>query len=96
MISVIRRKNAQVRNYFYEEVHKLGLDFIPSETDFVMVNVNRSSAEMIAAFKAQQILIGRRIPSLPEYIRITLGTQKEMSAFFNVLRDILEKRVANV
>ncbi len=94
MISVVRRQNAEVRRSFYEEVHKLNLEFIPSETDFVMVNVDRSSAEMIAAFKEHQILIGRRIPSLPEYIRITLGTRKEMSAFFNVLRDILEKRVS--
>lgn len=96
MISVIRRKNAQVRNDFYEEVQKLGLEFIPSETDFVMVNVNRSAAEMITAFKEHQIHIGRRIPSLPEHIRITLGTRKEMSAFFTVLRDILKKSVSKI
>ena len=94
MISLIRRKNAQVRKYFYEEARKLDLEFIRSETDFVMVNVNRSSAEIIAAFKDHQILIGRRIPSLPEYVRITLGTRKEMIAFFNVLRNILSTEVS--
>lgn len=89
MVSAVRRKNAQVRQLFYEEVKKLNMEFIPSETSFVMINVKRASTEMIAAFKEHHILIGRPIPSLPEHVRISLGTREEMKVFFNVLKKII-------
>jgi histidinol-phosphate aminotransferase len=94
MVSTVRRQNAEVRSFFYEESHKLSLEFIPSETNFVMMKANRSSTELISAFKEHQILIGRRIPSLPEHIRITLGTREEMSVFFDVLRNIIKREVS--
>ena len=89
MLAAVRRENVQVRRYFYEEVKKLNMEFIPSETSFVMFNAKRSSLEMISAFKGHQILIGRPIPSLPQHVRISLGTREEMKVFFNVLKKIV-------
>jgi histidinol-phosphate aminotransferase len=86
MVSAVRRKNARERQSFYDEMKKLNIEFIPSETSFVMFNGKRSSLELISAFKRHQILIGRPIPSLPEYVRISLGTREEMEVFFNVLK----------
>ena len=89
MVSAIRRKTAQARQSFYDEMKKLNMEFIPSETSFVMFNCNRSSIEMISAFKEHQILIGRPIPSFPQHVRISLGTKKEMEVFFSVLKKII-------
>ena len=33
--------NAESRNYFYREFEKIGLDYVPSEGNFVLVNVGR-------------------------------------------------------
>jgi histidinol-phosphate aminotransferase len=93
MISAVRRQNAQVRRFFYEETMELDMEVIPSETSFVMLHVKRPAADMITAFKSFQVLIGRPIASLPEYVRITLGTKEEMKVFFEVFRKILNRSV---
>lgn len=88
-MSIVRQQNARVRQAFYKEVKKLGIQYIPSETSFVMLNVKRPAIEMIPAFRKNQILVGRPIPSLPKYLRITLGTGEEMRYFLKVLKALI-------
>ena len=85
----VRRQNNLVKQHFYKEADKLGIRYIPSQTGFVMLHTNHSSTDMIERFKKQGILIGRLIPSMPESIRINLGTQEEMMYFFEKLAVIL-------
>jgi histidinol-phosphate aminotransferase len=63
--------------------------FIPSETNFVMIHLGRDVQPVIASFRERGILTGRRFPSMPDWLRITVGTKDEMAAFVKGLRDIV-------
>lgn len=43
---------------------------------------------MIDAFKGRKILVGRKFPSLPTWLRVSVGTPDEMAAFVAALREL--------
>jgi len=44
---------------------------------------------IIQAFRAQKILVGRRFPSLPNWLRVTVGKPEEVAAFLAALPGIV-------
>jgi histidinol-phosphate aminotransferase len=62
---------------------------MPSETNFLMVYLGGDAGPAIAAFRARGIEVGRRFPSLSEWLRVSMGTQPEMEAFLAALREIV-------
>jgi Histidinol-phosphate/aromatic aminotransferase and cobyric acid decarboxylase len=84
-----RRLNTQAREWLYKEFEKDGRRYIPSHTNFVMVDVGGDVAPVIAEFRKRKILVGRRFPSLPNWLRISLGAPQEMEAFVAALREIV-------
>jgi hypothetical protein len=46
-----------------------------------MVDVKRPGDEVIGALRKEKIDIGRVRPSLPAYVRVSIGTQEEMNKF---------------
>ena len=46
----------------------------------------------IRAFKDQRIQIGRRFPSLSDWLRVSIGTREETAAFVTALQKIVPKR----
>jgi len=71
-----------------------GRRFIPPEANFVMIETGRDVASLIEAFKARKILVGRRFPSMPTWLRVSVGTPAEMAAFVAALREIVPARAA--
>lgn len=65
-----------------------GRAFIPSHANFVMLDMGSGVQPFIDQFKARNIIVGRRFPSMPNFLRITIGTQPEMQAFLQALRQI--------
>jgi histidinol-phosphate aminotransferase len=65
-----------------------GRAFIPSHANFVMLDMGSGVQPFIDQFKARNIIVGRRFPSMPNFLRITVGTQPEMDAFLQALRQI--------
>jgi histidinol-phosphate aminotransferase len=63
--------------------------YIPSETNFLMIHVGRDVAPLIGEFRAKKILVGRKFPSLGDWLRISIGTQEETAAFLTALRQIV-------
>ena len=55
-----------------------------------MLKANKPAKEVIAAMAHQKVFIGRPWPSMPDWVRITVGTKSEMeqfqAAFQNVMR----------
>ena len=62
-------------------MHKKGYAFIPSEANMIMVDSKRPGRQMAQAMLAQKVAIGRAWPSLPNHVRVTIGTRDEMSIF---------------
>jgi histidinol-phosphate aminotransferase len=77
------------RKWLVSELTKQGRRTMPSEANFVMVDVGGDVAPVIQAFRARKILVGRKFPSLPTWLRVTVGTRDEMAAFLAALPEIV-------
>jgi histidinol-phosphate aminotransferase len=82
------------RHWLSEQLAKDGRPFIPSETNFMMLDMGTDVAPIIKQFEARNILVGRRFPSMKNYLRVTIGTQAETERFMTVLREIAPARGA--
>jgi histidinol-phosphate aminotransferase len=84
-----RRLNAEVRDYVCGEANAMGLTFIPSQTNFVMIGVNRPAKPLIEELKKRKMLVGRLFPSMPEHLRVSFGTMAEMKVFMKEFREVI-------
>jgi histidinol-phosphate aminotransferase len=89
-----RAKLNGTKRWLLEELRKDGRSFIPSETNFVMIEIGRDVAPLIEAFMGRGIRVGRRFPALPTHLRISIGTDAEMEAFVAGLRALAPARAA--
>jgi histidinol-phosphate aminotransferase len=77
-----------------EELRKDGRRFIPSETNFLMIDVGQDVSPLIEGFRARGIRVGRRFPALPRFLRVSIGLPEEMEAFLAGLRALSPARAA--
>jgi histidinol-phosphate aminotransferase len=77
------------RKWLVGELAKRGFRTMPSETNFVMIDVGGDVTPVIQAFRARNILVGRKFPSLPNWLRVTVGTRDETAAFLAALPEIV-------
>jgi histidinol-phosphate aminotransferase len=77
------------RKWLVSELTKQGYRTMPSEANFVMVDVGGDVAPLIQAFRAKKILVGRKFPSLPNWLRVTVGKREEVAAFLAALPEIV-------
>src|SRR5689334_11694437 len=84
-----RRLNAETKAYVSERLGKLGYKHIPSQANFVMVDMKRPVQPLIAALRERQVQVGRLFPSLPNYMRVTIGKREEMETFLTNLAAVL-------
>jgi histidinol-phosphate aminotransferase len=80
--AMVARGNAAERTRFVAEMTKRGLNCAEPHGNFVMVDVRKPVAPIIAAFRAKNILVGREFKAMPTFLRVTLGTKAEMDAFY--------------
>jgi histidinol-phosphate aminotransferase len=84
-----RTRNNETRAWLCGELQKDGRRFIPSHANFVMIETGADASTLIPRFRDHGVLIGRRFPSMPEWIRVSIGTPDEMQTFVAALREIL-------
>jgi histidinol-phosphate aminotransferase len=82
------------RRWLCQELQKDGRRYIPSEANFVMIDVGGDVRPVIDAFRKKNILVGRKFPSMPNWLRISIGTQNEMATFVAGLREIVPAAAA--
>jgi histidinol-phosphate aminotransferase len=87
-IGSCREKLNSTRAWLSGELSKDGRFFIPSQANFVMIDMQTDVRPIIDQFAARNILVGRRFPSMSNYLRITIGTQPETETFLATLREI--------
>jgi histidinol-phosphate/aromatic aminotransferase/cobyric acid decarboxylase-like protein len=59
-----------------------------------MIDMGSDVQAFIDQFKAKNILVGRRFASMPNFMRVTIGTQPETEAFVAALRQIAPARAS--
>ena len=81
-----KKKNREVRGWLASELEKLGYRTLPSEANFVMIDMRTPVRPIIAALREQSVRVGRLFPAMPQHLRVTIGTQAEMERFVAALR----------
>ncbi|MFL6540282.1 MAG: aminotransferase, partial [Chthoniobacterales bacterium] len=66
-----------------------GFKSIPSQANFIMVDVKKPVVPMIAAMKQRKVQVGRLFPTLPNHMRVTIGKKEEMEAFVGAFREVV-------
>jgi histidinol-phosphate aminotransferase len=84
-----RRLINDTRKWLCAELARDGRRAIPSEANFVMIDVGGDVNPIIASFRERKILVGRKFPSMPRWLRVSIGTREEMTAFLEALRAIV-------
>jgi len=76
-----RKIIADVREETVAWLEKKGFDVIPSEANMIMIDARRPGREVFQAMLRENVAIGRTWPSLPNHVRVTIGTREEMAKF---------------
>jgi histidinol-phosphate aminotransferase len=82
-----RARLNDTRRWVCRELEADGRRYIPSETNFVMIHVGRDVAPVIAGLRERGIHPGRRFASMPDWLRVSIGTREEMGRFLAALRE---------
>jgi histidinol-phosphate aminotransferase len=69
------------REYFQREFAAMGLDFVPSSANFVLVRVGDGDAIFKALLRRGLIVRAMRSYKLPEWIRVSVGTMEQNRRF---------------
>jgi histidinol-phosphate/aromatic aminotransferase/cobyric acid decarboxylase-like protein len=88
--------NKSIREDTFAFLAKRGVKYIPSETNFFMMEVNRPGEEFSRAMAAEKIFIGRVWAAWPTEVRVTVGTQAEMDKFKAAYDKIMSSKTASI
>ena len=89
-IDAERARNAEVRAYTTRVFQELGFRVLPSETNFIFVDLGRPAKEFKEACAKQRVWVGREFPPLEKtHARISLGTMDEMKRAREVFASVL-------
>lgn len=81
--------NREARAFTTKWFTDAGYSVVPSQTNFVFVNIRRDAREFRDACRAQGVGVGRPFPPLTNYSRISIGTMDEMQRATAVFRRVL-------
>src|SRR5438067_3451620 len=84
-----RRLNTETKAFLTGELEAMGYKQIPSQANFVMIDMKRPVVPLIEAFKERNVQVGRLFPPLPNHMRLTIGKKSEMEAFLSVFRQVM-------
>lgn len=83
-IRVCARRNQDDRQEFFNSAMLRDLGYVDSETNFVLLRVDRPVGEIINHFHTNKILLGPAVSSMERFIRVSLGRPDEMREFWRV------------
>ncbi len=84
-----RRLNAETKKFVVGKLDDLGYRHIPSQANFVMIDVKRPVRPLIDALNQRGVQVGRPFPALPNHLRVTIGKQAEMETFLTAFRQAM-------
>ena len=82
------RLNSEARAFVTSELDAIGYKQIPSQANFIMIDVKRPVPPLIEAMKQRSVQVGRLFPALPNHMRVTIGKKTEMETFLSAFRQV--------
>ncbi len=84
-----RNWTAEAREYVYAELSKMGFDYIPSHTSFILFPIEMEGEQFLEKMFAERIGVRAfQIYDKP-YCRVSMGTEEELGMFVAALKKVL-------
>lgn len=78
------------KNQLYAAFEKLGLTYVPTQANFILVDTGMHSREVFDGLMRRGVTIRTGdIFDLPTWIRVTIGTSEQNATFINALAEVL-------
>ena len=90
LVNERKRLNASIREKTFDWLDRQGYSYVPSESNFFMLDTKRPAKEVIDSMAERKVIIGRSWPIWPTHARITIGTQSEMEAFQSAFQAVMK------
>jgi len=77
------------KKFLYTKLKELGVEFVPSQTNFILIRTGNKTEEIINNLLKKGIIVrGMQMQAynLPDYIRLTIGTREENEFFIQEFR----------
>jgi histidinol-phosphate aminotransferase len=84
-----RRNNNEAKQRVCSELDKLEFRYIPSQANFLMIDLGREVRPVIESLRQRNVHVGRFFPSLPNFLRVTIGTNPQMETFLARFREVM-------
>jgi histidinol-phosphate aminotransferase len=84
-----KRLDREAKAFVTSELDGMGYKQIPSQANFIMIDLKRPVVPVIEALKKQNVYVGRLFPALPNHMRLTIGKKSEMDAFLAAFRKVM-------
>lgn len=82
------------KKYLYRELDKMGLSYVPSQTNFILIDVRRAGREVFERLLRYGVIVRDMEPyKLDNYIRVTVGIQKENNKFIESLKKVMSNKI---
>ena len=88
-----KRLNKEGKEFFYREFEGLRLSYVPSQTNFVWLDVGRDSREVFRALLKEGVIVrtGEVFgEGCENFVRVTVGKPDENQTFVEALRKVLK------
>jgi len=90
LITERKRINTANRESTFAWLDSNGYKYSPSVSNCFMVNAGKPAGDVIAAMAHQNVYIGRPWSSMPDWVRVTVGTQAEMNQFQTAFQAVMK------
>lgn len=83
--------NDESRKILLATLDELHIPYLPSETNFVFMDLKAPLKPFADRMKEEHILVGRPFPPATQWCRVSLGTPEEMKYFVQKLKEFRQK-----
>jgi histidinol-phosphate aminotransferase len=84
-----RKLNREAKTWLTNELTKMGYSMLPSDANFVMIDLKREVRPVIDAMHKNGVDVGRPFPPMTNYLRLSIGTPEDMARFIGAFRTIM-------
>ena len=84
------KSNKEGKEYLYSIFEEMGLEYIPTYANFMMVKINIPSDQVFKALLKKGVIIrSGDIFGMDDWIRVTVGTMEENKIFIQALKEVI-------
>ena len=84
-----QKRNREAKKWLANELGKLGYDMLPSDANFVMIDLKREVRPFIESMRERGVHVGRPFPPMTNYLRLSIGTPEDMQRFMEGFRIVM-------